>query len=103
MRGGRNGGTWTRKVRVAEKIDGKKTGKFTQRTITVKAVEGQAAQTQRLELIAQTCEATRLAQSQIMSAKAKETIAEVKVLREINRNQLVANLEDSKKACANMS
>ena len=103
MRGGRNGGTWTRKVRVAEKIDGKKTGKFTQRTITVKAVEGQAAQTQRLELIAQTCEATRLAQSQIMSAKAVETIAEVKVLREINRNQLVANLEDSKKACANMS
>ena len=98
FRGGRNGATWTRKIRVAEKIDGKKTGKFTQKTITVRAVEGQAAQTQRLEVIAQICEAGRKAASQMMSSKEQETKAEAKVLRDVNRNALEAKLEAKKAA-----
>ena len=89
---------WTRKFRVAEKIDGNNTGKFTQKTITVRAVEGQAAQTQRLEVIAQICEAGRKAASQMMSSKEQETKAEAKVLRDVNRNALEAKLEAKKAA-----
>lgn len=48
MRGGRNGldgarHQWTRKIKVPEKIDGKKTGEFVQKEITVRAPLGQAA------------------------------------------------------------
>ena len=94
--GGRNGGTWTRKIRVAEKVVGKKTGKFVAKVITRKANEGQAAQTQKLELIAQLCEAGRKATSEMLSAKVLETKLEEKALREVNRNSLLAKVEEEK-------
>ena len=96
MRGGRNGVTWTRKIRVAEKVAGKKTGKFVAKVITRKANEGQAAQTQKLELIAQLCEAGRKATSEMLSAKVLETKLEEKALREVNRNSLLAKVEEEK-------
>ena len=97
MRGGRNGATWTTKVRVAEKVDGKKTGNFVTKKITKTANEGQAAQAQKLEAIAQICEAGRKAASQIMSVKQLETKSEQKVLQEVNRNTLLGKVEDEKK------
>ena len=95
FRGGRNAHTWTRTIRVADKdAAGKKTGTFTKKTITVKAPQGQAAQAQRLECIAQICESGRKATSELLSAKELETKLEAKVLREVGRN----NVEDALKA-----
>jgi hypothetical protein len=96
FRGGRNGGSWQRTMRVAERIDGKKTGRYISKKVTVKSVLGQAAQTQKLELVAQICEAKRAGANDKLSAKQQETKVEAKVLREVNRNAAVERCEKRK-------
>eukprot|EP00966_Prymnesium_polylepis_P243833 5639146-Prymnesium_polylepis.1 len=86
MRGGKNNSRWTCDRRVAEKVDGVKTGRFIVKKVNRRANEGVAAYVQRLDLAAQICESTRMAETAKLSAKAEEAKAEAKVLREVNRD-----------------
>ena len=65
MRGGKNHSWWDRTIRVLEKIDGKKTGKYVKKTVSVVRNIGQAAQVQRLDMVAQICQAYRKSASEL--------------------------------------
>ena len=95
MRGGINFGTWQRTIRVPERdASGQKTGRFVKKTHSRVANLGQAAQVQKLDLIAQITESNRLAASAKYSAKELEFKDEQKVMRDTERTKTESAVEN---------
>ena len=79
-------------------MHGQKTGRFIEKVIQVKSVLGQAAQVQKLDLIAQILESKRACASEQFTPKELDLKTEQKKERETKRAEMLASVQKFKGA-----